>query len=133
MVLRYVLRYASAENSRKRKGIPDLFAQETQLPVENPSPRWKPFRSVCGSSISFSVCVCVVGESVSSYVHSTYTYTYIRIYSLCTHKKIQYVYMVRARFIVLSINACIVDIFKSQSDSCRLSFAALIDESYFSL
>lgn len=34
------------------------------------------------------------------------------------YTKIQYVYMVRARFIVLSINTLrIVDIFKSQSDS----------------
>lgn len=46
MVLRYVIRYALVKKSRKRKGSPDLFGQETlflagnSFPDGNPSARY---------------------------------------------------------------------------------------------
>lgn len=97
---RYVLRYASAENSRKRKGFVCTVS------------RGRAVVSLMGAfplgTRLVDILECARDLSAGRFLRTCILH--IHIYKICTYifvmyTKIQYVYMMRARFIVRSINA----------------------------
>lgn len=94
----------------------DLFGQETRFHARKFVSRWETFPL---DMRLVDLSVCVIGESFSSYVHSTYIHIYTYIFVTCRQ-----MYTARARFIVLPINRGI-HIFESRSDLYRLSFCRI--------